>query len=161
LILCVHGGKHAWECLKWLTDVAALVRRYPDLDYEGLVAEALEARCRKPILLGLLLSHDLLGAPVPNPILTAARRDASIRWMSNRIVERMFDTAPSRHGKARIEMRLEEGLARQARYACIRLLSPHTDDWTPQAHGPIGRLRGSLRAVSFLIGRSLHPHANE
>ena len=30
IILCVHGSKHAWELLKWVCDVAELVRSHPD-----------------------------------------------------------------------------------------------------------------------------------
>ena len=40
LILCVHGGKHVWECLKWLVDVRELVDRFPQLDYDALIQRA-------------------------------------------------------------------------------------------------------------------------
>src|SRR5207237_7220152 len=65
LTLCAHGSKHVWESLKWLMDVAELLRRYQDLDLDTVLADAARARCRRAVLLGLVLANRVLEAPVP------------------------------------------------------------------------------------------------
>ena len=32
-LLVLHGGKHVWERIAWLADVADLLRQHPDLDH--------------------------------------------------------------------------------------------------------------------------------
>src|SRR6185503_8385880 len=64
--LAVHGATHAWSRLKWLADIAAFAAREP---------EAVETLYRRSVALGagrsggqaLLLAHDLLALPVPEP----------------------------------------------------------------------------------------------
>ena len=67
LFLCVHGAKHMWSRFQWLGDVARLART--QLDWAGVAGIATEARCVRPLLLGLLLAHELLDAPVPERFL--------------------------------------------------------------------------------------------
>src|SRR5690606_19651723 len=40
LFLCAHGGKHRWERLLWLADVARLLEAAPALDWDALRARA-------------------------------------------------------------------------------------------------------------------------
>ncbi len=157
LVLCLHGSKHVWESLKWLVDVAELVRRYPELDYEGTLADARGAGCVRAVHLGLLLASRLLDAPVPSSIVAAAESDATVRWMADCIRRRTFDSAPTREGKARIEMRLEDSVIKQVRYILRRLWTPRTNEWTGPAEGAMGRARRPLQLIWFLIARRLTP----
>ncbi len=47
IVLCVHGSKHAWEQLKWVCDVAELLRSHPDLDWERIFSNASIWGCRR------------------------------------------------------------------------------------------------------------------
>ena len=76
LYLCVHGAKHMWSHLQWLGDVARLVSA--PLDWSIALQLAAEAKCERPVLLGLLLAHELLEAPVPADILERARAQKSV-----------------------------------------------------------------------------------
>ncbi len=80
LFLCVHGSKHAWVSLGWLADLARLIDRYP-IAWDGVFARARQSHLTRPLVLGLTLVRDLLGAPVPDlppdprvPTLVAAVR---------------------------------------------------------------------------------------
>ena len=53
VILCVHGSKHVWEELKWICDVAELVRAQEGMDWERLLARATEMRCLRMVYMGL------------------------------------------------------------------------------------------------------------
>jgi hypothetical protein len=77
LYLCVHGTKHMWSRLLWLGDVARLVRT--PLNWPEVLALAAEAKCSRPLLLGLLLAHELLEAPVPEEVLQLARSTQAVQ----------------------------------------------------------------------------------
>jgi hypothetical protein len=83
LVLCYHGGKHRWACLKWLVDVAELLRSADTWNWSRIE----EMIANRPGVgasagLGTLLAHELLGAPVPAvaarilPVTERARRVA-------------------------------------------------------------------------------------
>ena len=65
-ILCVHGGKHCWEYLVWLCDIAELIRCYPKLDWKQAIETASSLRARRILLLGLSLARNALGAEIPD-----------------------------------------------------------------------------------------------
>ena len=68
IILCVHGSKHAWEQLKWVCDVAELLRSNPDLNWERIFSSASTWGCRRLICIGLSLAHLVLDAPLPEGV---------------------------------------------------------------------------------------------
>jgi len=66
LALCSHGTKHRWLCLKWLVDVARLLREAETWDWSR-VEEMIRIRPGAGVSasLGILLAHELLDAPIP------------------------------------------------------------------------------------------------
>jgi len=75
LLTCVHGAKHGWEWLGMIADVAALLRIENGYDWPALCKEAKELGSLSMLLLGLMLAHKALAAPVPSLISELARRD--------------------------------------------------------------------------------------
>jgi hypothetical protein len=75
LILCMHGSNHGWRELKQTCDVAELIRRYPDLDWEELVTRAKALGMVRVLYLGLRLAQDLLGAELPESLEKVIRAD--------------------------------------------------------------------------------------
>ena len=84
LFLCVHGAKHLWSRLQWLGDVARLARKQPD--WACIWELANEAGCARPVLLGLLLAHELLEAPVPEEILERGRQAQVLQRLGSQVV---------------------------------------------------------------------------
>jgi hypothetical protein len=63
IILCAHGTKHQWQEIKWICDVAELLRTEKEkIDWRKLQQEASRQGVRRMLNLGLFLAHDLLGA---------------------------------------------------------------------------------------------------
>lgn len=73
LALCVHGGKHAWERFEWISGVAHLIARHPDLDWDRVADEAKEFGATRSLALGLSLALVGAGAPVPAPAVGSGR----------------------------------------------------------------------------------------
>ncbi len=77
IILCVHGSKHAWERLKWVVDVAELLRSQ-QLNWERVFSTATKWKCRRMLLLGLALANRLMKIPLPPDILNAISADHDV-----------------------------------------------------------------------------------
>ena len=91
VMLCVHGGKHAWERLQWVCDVAELVRASPELAWEIAEQRARAARAEKMLALGVVLAADLLDAPVPADVIARVRNVSGVQSLGGRIQDRLFN----------------------------------------------------------------------
>jgi hypothetical protein len=77
IVLCLHACKHRWEELKWIVDVAELLRTYPGLDWGAVTSRVERAGCATIVALGLLLASDLLDAHLPAQACELVRRSPS------------------------------------------------------------------------------------
>jgi hypothetical protein len=93
LVLCVHGAKHGWERLMWITDVAALLHTQPALEWDLVIRQADEAGVRRLLLLGLGLAERLLDAAPPAGLMSEARRDPHVRCMIDEVCQNLTRTA--------------------------------------------------------------------
>lgn len=85
IILCVHGSKHAWERLKWVCDVAELLRAHPGLNWAYVLDAALELRCRRLVLMGLALAQTLFGVTLPDFCHQQVAADADVPQLARRM----------------------------------------------------------------------------
>src|SRR5260370_6872502 len=72
-LLCVHGSKHFWERLMGIADIAALIQRPRGMNWPRALAQARLLGVLRMVHLGLLLSEDLLQAPLPQYVKPQAR----------------------------------------------------------------------------------------
>ncbi len=63
--LCLHGGKHQWERLQWVCDIAELLRAQPSIGVERALSEAVASGRSRVLLLGLALARMLLDLQIP------------------------------------------------------------------------------------------------
>ena len=75
LLLCVHGGKHCYERLQWVCDIAELIRVNQNLEWARIYERACTMGCERMLSLGLWLNNELLGAPLPEEILLRINAD--------------------------------------------------------------------------------------
>ena len=75
LYLCVHGSMHVWFRLKWLADVAAILRCAPRDFAEAAAKRAYSLGIARPFHQAIALAHSLLDAPVPPSVLAKATLD--------------------------------------------------------------------------------------
>jgi hypothetical protein len=90
LLLCLHGAAHQWESLGWLVDVAELMRQHPQLDWARLATAAAELSCERRLAVGLYLAHQLLDAPLPEPIRRRIAAQPRVETIAREISERLF-----------------------------------------------------------------------
>jgi hypothetical protein len=134
LILCVHGAKHRWDRLEWIGGVGEAVRAAHGLDWDRLVARSTGLGVRRMLLLGLLLGHDLVDAPVPARILALARADRRVVSLAAEVPGIL--AAPPIEAEAfswpvdRFRYRLRERLRDRVRFLLYRVTTPSSpQEW--------------------------------
>ena len=118
LILSVHGFKHFWRCLKWVCDVAELLR-HNEMDWDLVIRRAEAMGGRRVLLLGALTASELLGAPVPAAVVKLARTTPAVAGMYAQVRERIFRGEYLPVGVMN-NFRVREKARDQARY-CLEL----------------------------------------
>ena len=132
LYLCVHGAKHCWNRLLWLTDVYELIHASPALHYDQIFERAVGMHATRMLILGLTLSRDLLGAVLPGPVEDRLGRDPAIPSLVAQIRQ---DLCSDRQGPydmvsvSRFRLRARERLIDRLRYCFKLATNPTPNDW--------------------------------
>lgn len=167
LVLCIHGSKHGWERLGWICDVAEVLRTNPQLRWGEIMRRSESLHISRAVLLGLHLTRALLGAPVPEAILSGNERLRGVRLASSFIQKRLF--ARSRKAgpleRAILFIMAREGLQNKLphlAYSFQRIVKPSEIDINilslPDSlyflYYPLRAMRLTRAAVSRLFSRA-------
>ena len=95
LMLCMHGSKHIWSRLIWICDIAQLLVSTPGLDWTVVVQEAKQSGLWRSLALGILLSHLVVGAPVPRLVLRRFELDRTACRLAEHVKKNLFDAPAS------------------------------------------------------------------
>jgi len=99
LILCVHGSKHQWNQLKWVCDIAELIRVYKEqINWGQARKEASRHGAKRMFSLGLYLAHELLGTDLPKEVLEHILPDRVTKSIAQQIGSRLFAQANDSSG---------------------------------------------------------------
>jgi hypothetical protein len=132
LILCLHGFTHLWERLGWICDVASLIDRRKDLNWQRVLENATTLGARGILSLGLLLAGDLLDAPIPPEVSKSLKPVAKVRKLAEQVREQLFtqrSTPAGLFAEAGTLMSLRERRRDRLR-SCFRLVTtPRSFDW--------------------------------
>ncbi len=127
LILCVHGGKHVWEQLRWICDIAELIRIHQEMDWERIVAQAMCLGCERMLFLGILLARNLLGAALPESVLKTIGTDLVVKSLVAQAEERLFCNANGLFRRIIFHLRMIERWRDRVRY-CFYSAVPVVND---------------------------------
>ncbi len=92
IYLAVHGTKHRWTRLKWIADVAGLIRRQPGMDWSAVFKRADEVGARRAVQLAVWLARRLLGAPAPVKAPPAPTRP--VQQLADAVVDHWLFASP-------------------------------------------------------------------
>jgi hypothetical protein len=90
LILTIHGSKHWWSRLNWLSDIAALIHVHPDLDWDWLMEQANYWKIRRLVFLGLHLADAVLEVKLPDPVKQQIHTEPQIEKLSRQVQSMFF-----------------------------------------------------------------------
>jgi hypothetical protein len=129
---CIHGAKHFWERLMWPADIAAIVARHQEMDWERVRRAAGDVGAVRMVHVGLLLAELLLGEPVPTQMAAATNADGVAPDLV-RQVKSWLPTAgylpPPLHRRAMFRLKMGGGGLSGAAYLARLSLSPTEEDW--------------------------------
>ncbi|HEX8458030.1 MAG TPA: nucleotidyltransferase family protein [Pyrinomonadaceae bacterium] len=148
LSLCVHGAKHLWERLSWITDISQLLEVQTDLNWPRLLERARRTGTERMLLLGLYVASDLLGARLSAEVEARMKSDAEIVPLANQIYARLFEDdsneASGISGYFMFQLKARRRLRDKFNY-CRYVVSPTEEDLT------LLRLPAPLSFVYYLL----------
>ena len=136
VLTCVHGAKDFWERLMWVSDVAAIVTKHPEMDWGKARRAAAEAGAERLLHVGILLPALLFGTNLPHDIAKDIRRDAAAEVLCGEIQEWLpygSYRTPSLRRLALYRMKMEGGGIAGTGYVLRLSLSPAEEDWEEKA----------------------------
>ena len=163
LYLCVHGAKHGWERIEWISCLAEVIRVNPFIDWSAIFQRAESLGIVRLVHLGLQLATSLLGAEVPESVGQSIDADSSARKLAARVHQDLFaPEAGESHYQRRATrylfmMRCRERWADRARillYSAIRPPHPEANEWI-QLPPRLAFLHRIFRPVRLLTEYSL------
>src|SRR5262249_34206474 len=131
-LLCVHGAKHFWQRLSWISDIAELLRSHPGLDWGRTRELARELDSERMLFLGLYLAWDLLGANLSEEILADQREERVLHSLAGRVCAKLFwnpATEPGVIERCGFRIRMRERLWDGLRYSLRMAVTPTEEDW--------------------------------
>lgn len=93
LYQAMHGAKHLWRRLEWITSLAESLRAMPDVDWDTIVVRAKNAHGTRIVGLGLRLVERFSNVHLPPRVLAALDSAGAMRQMATRIREDIFSTS--------------------------------------------------------------------
>jgi hypothetical protein len=139
VLICIHGAKHLWERLMWIADVAALVSRQTNIDWERVADSARVAGAGRMLHTGLRLTTDLLNVHLPGKVQAAAQADAPAARLVQQICKWLPAAGyapPGLFERAAFRLRMRGGLIAAPAYLLRLSFSPTEEDWSED--GPKG-----------------------
>jgi hypothetical protein len=88
LYQAMHGAKHLWRRLEWISSLAESVS--PALNWDLVIERAAQARATRMLGLGLRLVEEFSDARIPSHVLTAVDSDRTMQRMAQRIRAQLF-----------------------------------------------------------------------
>lgn len=91
LYQAMHGAKHLWRRLEWISSLAESLRAAPEIDWDTLVNRAANAHATRILALGLRLVEQFSDVPVL--ILASIDRDGTMQRMATEIRAQIFSNS--------------------------------------------------------------------
>jgi len=132
IYLCIHGAKHLFERLEWICDIDRSVRSHTTLDWEALISQADRMGVKRMVCLGLSLSRDLLGTPLPELIIKEITWDNTLHELQEKIIQTGFADVSGRvksYGTFGLLWQMRESLRDRIRFLWRGMFAPKFDDF--------------------------------
>lgn len=137
LLLNVHGCKHHWERLKWICDIAEVIRAHPGMDWERILGHAADVGAERMLALGLFLANDLLGTALPDRVWRRILTDDAVKPLATQVSQRLFreaDRPPGAYEKFVFYYKLRERFRDRMHYRLYYLSAYFWIVVTPNIH---------------------------
>jgi hypothetical protein len=148
MALCCHGCKHMWKSLMWSIDLAKLLKRRPDLDWDYVFRQYGAEDLRRIVFLGLIVANIVLDARVPSEIHKKSIQDRAAVDLARQVKATLFEHHNERGGLRfmRFQSKMKSRRMDALRF-CYRTLSTST---LTEGHGVLHHLCRPLHLLRRL-----------
>lgn len=151
LLISIHGAKHLWERLNLIADVAALIARQPNLDWDSTFRSSRNIGSDRMLHTGLLLAHRLLRAPLSQNIQARIQADTPASRLAAQITAWLPSAGhapPGLLSRALFRVRMRGNAFSGLLYLFKLTFSPTQEDWSAADNEkPVGHLANLSRPV--------------
>ena len=92
LYQAMHGAKHLWRRLEWISCLAESVRATPTINWDTLIDRAAKAHATRILSLGLRLIEEFSDVAVPSEVFMSIDKDKTMQRMATQIRAQLFTT---------------------------------------------------------------------
>ena len=92
LYQAMHGAKHLWRRLEWISSLSESVRSSAAIDWDTVLERAAQARAIRMLGLGLRLVEEFSNVRIPAHVLAALDSDRTMQQMAQHIRTQLFTT---------------------------------------------------------------------
>ena len=160
VLLAIHGTKHFWERLMWISDIAAMVHNHPELDWPRISQAAREVGAERMIRVALVLAQHYLRVPVPPQMQDEVRSDSRCAKLLSAIESWLpygGFAAPPLAKRALFRLRMPGRFSVGVAYLTRLSFSPTEDDWSADPQAQRSRLVEMLGRPFRLAKKYRHP----
>jgi len=93
LYQAMHGAKHLWRRLEWITSLAELIRATPTINWSVVLKRAEEAHATRMLALGLCLVEAVSDVQIETGILRSVDPQGAMKSLATQIKQQMFTVA--------------------------------------------------------------------
>jgi len=134
LLLSVHGVRHAWSAVEWISGIAELIRQPGSVRWDRVIRDAEQLRVARIVRLGVALANRLLDAPIPASVRCWIDGDPRIPRLLAWVAARLFTpndcaSAPQQWAVFQFEMAVKDGAREQILDGFRRVMYPSGNDW--------------------------------
>jgi len=90
LLHCMYAHNYDWRKLIWLCDIAEMIRKKPDMDWNKLMLTSDNLDSRNILFTGLFLANKLLGATLPDLIIHKIESDKNVILAASEVANKLF-----------------------------------------------------------------------
>lgn len=142
ILISVHGATHFWERLMWISDVAAMVHKQPELDWKSVQESSAEVGAERMVRVALLLAERFLHVPVPAQMKREVESDSGCARLVHEIETWLpygGHAAPQLARRALFRFAMRGRLFAGAAYLMRLSFSTTEEDWSVDAAAPRSR----------------------
>jgi hypothetical protein len=89
-LLSMHGNSHEWENLKWICDIAALLYKNDNFDWDRIYRRAKEIGIQRVVFISLALTENLFQIKIPDSIRNHMQRDKMTYVLVDSLKSKLF-----------------------------------------------------------------------
>jgi hypothetical protein len=132
IFLSVHGSKHLWDRLIWICDIAELLQRSKEVNWQMALSLADQLGSRKILQLGLYMATEFLRKDLAGRIPDFATAGAEVKPLASQVERHLFESG---HGPMRIarralfRIRTRQGIWEGLHHLLHVATAPTEEDW--------------------------------